>query len=44
MHILYEISNVPFDISLKILNPWSANDAFYWVLKFHELWLWHLKS
>ena len=31
--IMCEISNVPFEISLKILNPYTAKYSFYKVLK-----------
>ena len=40
--ILCEISKVPFEISHKILNPYTAKYAFYEVLKFDDLW--YLKS
>ena len=40
--ILCEITKVPFEISLKILNPYTAKYAFYEVLKFDDLW--YLKS
>ena len=42
--ILCEISKVPFEISHKILNPYTAKYAFYWLLFFFviydilELW------
>ena len=45
--ILRAISNMPFEISHKILKPYTAKYAFYEVLKFQEydiLELWHLKS
>ena len=35
--ILCEISNVPFEISHKILNPYTAKYAFYEVLKIWQL-------
>ena len=47
MHkILCEISKVPFEISHKILNPYTAKYALYEVVKFDDdiLELWHLKS
>ena len=37
-NILCEISKLPFEISHKILNPYTAKYAFYKVLKFDELW------
>ena len=40
--ILCEISKVPFEISHKILNPYTAKYAFYGMLKFYNLW--YLKS
>ena len=40
--ILCEISKVPFEISHKILNPYTAKYAFYDVLKYDEWW--NLKS
>ena len=33
LRILCEISKVPFEISHKIFNPYTANYAFYEVLK-----------
>ena len=35
--ILREISKVPFEISHKILNPYTAKYAFYEVLKIDDL-------
>ena len=35
--ILRQISNLPFEISHKILNPYTAKYALYEVLQFHEL-------
>ena len=46
--ILIEISKVPFEISHKILEPYTAKYAFYEVLKilttYDILELWHPKS
>ena len=42
--MLCKISKVPFEISHKILNPYTAKYAFYWLLFFFviynilELW------
>ena len=35
--ILREISNVPFEISRKILNSYTEKYAFYYVLKIWRL-------
>ena len=46
--ILCEISKVSFEISHKILNPYTAKYAFYCFLfssvSYDILELWHLKS
>ena len=45
--LLCEISNVPFEISPKILNSYTTKYAFYEVLHFWTIYIldfWHLKS
>ena len=36
--ILYEISKVPFEVSHKIVNPYTVCYVFHEVLKFDDLW------